>query len=198
MFQHAFLEVVLAAQHVLEDGHLVPEPASFSLDLGLLAQQLPCRRGEATSRQSAAALVGLVRFGAQPLGPGRRGGRLLREPSAAREVAWRRTNISDDFAVTLLALDDPEVATNLGNNDRIPSGVRWRLAQHSDPEVRASATRNTILEEFRPGCESRSLCWWNWPTIRARRSAHGSPSTPGHPRWFVRGWRPIRILASAR
>ncbi|MBP2329332.1 hypothetical protein JOF56_009717 [Kibdelosporangium banguiense] len=33
MFLHAFLEGVLAAQHVLEDGHLVPEPAAIRHDL---------------------------------------------------------------------------------------------------------------------------------------------------------------------
>ncbi|MCW2914273.1 MAG: hypothetical protein JWN52_2341 [Actinomycetia bacterium] len=78
--------------------------------------------------------------------------RLVNSP-AASEVACRCANITEGLADELLGLGDVQVACYLGYNNRLPTAIRWRLATHPDPTVRATAPRRISHDRVMSGCE---------------------------------------------
>lgn len=121
-------------------------------------------------------LCGLAR---NPLMPTDVVWRLIRLPAAARQVAWRRDDISEDLARAIVDLGDVEAAECLGHNDRIPVSVRWLLAAHVEPAVRASAARYALPERVPPGREVPAALLEHLaddpdPQVRARVAEHRS------------------------
>jgi hypothetical protein len=107
--------------------------------------------------------------------------RLLRLPPAAREIAWRRADVTSELGEQILNLGDAQAAASLGHNRRLPTSIRWQLATHPDPDVRASAARQIRPKDLTPGCEVPQALLMQLaddphPTVRARIADH--PDTP--------------------
>jgi hypothetical protein len=110
---------------------------------------------------------------------------LIGIPEPAKQIAWRRTDLTDDLADTIISIGNAELAEYLGHNDRVPTSVRWRLAAHAEPKVRAAAARHTPPENVTPGCEVpgallEHLADDGDASVRAQVAEH--TSTPDHSR----------------
>ncbi|MFC0532112.1 hypothetical protein [Phytohabitans kaempferiae] len=128
------------------------------------------------ARRLIRILCGVARNPSVPMDAVRR---LLRLPAAAEQIARRRVDITDDLAQAIVDLGDVRAAESLGNNDHLPTGVRWRLVTHPEPSVRASAARHAIPERVRPGCEVPAAMLTRLaedpdPQVRARVAEHAS------------------------
>lgn len=78
--------------------------------------------------------------------------RLIRLPAAAREVGSVATSPKSSLVPSWTSAMSRRRSTS-DTNDRIPVSVRWLLAAHAEPEVRASAARHALPELVPPGHE---------------------------------------------
>lgn len=115
---------------------------------------------------------------------------LARNPAAPPDVVWRlirlpvvdvvahrRTDITDDLAEAIVNIGDVHTSALLGHNNRVPVSVRWRLAGHPDPDVRAAAVRHGAPDDVPAGREVpsellRHLAEDPDPTVRAMVAEH--------------------------
>ncbi|HYN94292.1 MAG TPA: HEAT repeat domain-containing protein [Pilimelia sp.] len=121
-------------------------------------------------------LLGVARNPAAPSDAVRR---LIRSPALAEQVAWRRTDIPDGLAQTILDSGHLPAAEFLGLNDALPTRIRWRLATHPSPTVRAAAAGHAVPERVRPGCEVPPALLAHLasdpdPLVRARVAEHSA------------------------
>lgn len=79
--------------------------------------------------------------------------RLAGAPEAAAELARWRRDLSDDLIEILLAAGTPAIAEELVRNEAVGTALRWRLAAHPDPVVRAAVPRRFAPGRVGPGCE---------------------------------------------